>query len=202
MWLQDNCLVAVCVFKVFTYTWQKLHYPQYWKELLAEVPVCDKPCAYSYAQSRIGMYIDHAFLERFFFFLMIILSLCHLWSFKVGLWGYKISLPSKMCVFYIIMDWSMLSGGVVATPKISLCGNKGFSIYLFIVQLHLSTMCQWQFAQVFIQWSRNGKRKQTTKKEPSQTHPDQTQEFWKVILKISPGTLCGGLPTAVYCTFD
>lgn len=95
---------------------------------------------------------------------MIALSLCHLWSFKVGVWGYKISLPSKMCVFYIIMDWSMLSGGVAATPKVSLCGNKGFSIYLFIVQLHLSTMCQWQFAQVFIQWSRNGKRKQTTKK--------------------------------------
>lgn len=76
--MQDNCLVAFYVFKVFTYTWHKLHYPQFWKELLAEVNGCDKPCAYSYAQSVIGVDIDHKFLEGFFFKIMIVLSLCHL----------------------------------------------------------------------------------------------------------------------------
>lgn len=44
-----------CVFKVCTCTWQKLHYPQLWKELLAEVSGCDKPHEYSYAQRVIGV---------------------------------------------------------------------------------------------------------------------------------------------------
>lgn len=56
------------VFKVFTYIWQKLHYPQLWKELLAEVPGCDKPHEYSYAQRVIGVEADHETLETFFFY--------------------------------------------------------------------------------------------------------------------------------------
>lgn len=53
------------VFKVFTYAWQKLHYPQLWKELLAEVSGDDQPHEYSYAQRVIRVEVDHDTLETF-----------------------------------------------------------------------------------------------------------------------------------------
>lgn len=58
----------VCVFKVFTDTWQKHHHPQNQKERLAVVSGHDKLHEHIYTQGVIGDEIGHKPLEATFLF--------------------------------------------------------------------------------------------------------------------------------------